>query len=447
MLPIAAQLAAISFTGSSRASLRLLPRLLLRSRLRVLLGAALCASLCVAAVDAHAEIALLQPAPQAAGNEPLQLTVLYSNDNAQPLDVEVPATLDFMVSTGDAPPSRLTLHRATAGSGAVPQRLHLRRGQFRKVSFSAPWPEDLRGTVRIASVQLQAAPVLVTLNRGSRQDVVAAQQRAAAQASTPSPASGAAPSGAAPAPALATAAAAPAEGRLSFYEPMYIADGINGHQSARFQLSLKYRLLVPDDPASKRFLDNLYFGYTQTSIWDLTADSKPFRDTSYRPTLFYYLADTGLRSNWFSRVGIQTGLEHESNGQGGAASRSINTAYVKPIITFGAPDANQLTIAPKAYYYLQYDDNPDIARYRGYVDLMIKYGRADGLELATTLRKGNHGWYGSIDTALTYPLSKLLGSKWGGFVYAGYFNGYGEDILDYNQRQHWIARIGYSISR
>jgi outer membrane phospholipase A len=48
---------------------------------------------------------------------------------------------------------------------------------------------------------------------------------------------------------------------------------------------------------------------------------------------------------------------------------------------------------------------------------------------------------------LTYPLSKLIGSAWGGYLWIGYFNGYGEDILDYNQRNHWIARIGYSIAR
>ena len=48
---------------------------------------------------------------------------------------------------------------------------------------------------------------------------------------------------------------------------------------------------------------------------------------------------------------------------------------------------------------------------------------------------------------LAYPLSKLIGSAWGGYLWIGYFNGYGEDILDYNQRNHWIARIGYSIAR
>ena len=324
-----------------------------RGSSRLHFTALVCAVLCAgAASDARADIALLQPAPQAAGNEPLQLTVLYSNDNAQPLDVEVPDSLDFLVSDGDAPPVRLTLQRTASGREPREHALRLQRGEFRKVTYSVPWPSSLSGTVRITPVQLQAAPVLVALNRGPRQDTVAAQQRAAEQASVPLPASGTAPGGA-PGPASVSAAVDAAASRLSFYEPTYISDGINGHQTARFQLSFKYRLLAPDDPNSKRFLDNLYFGYTQTSIWDLTAYSSPFRDTSYRPSVFYYVADTGLRSNWFSTVGVQTGLEHESNGQSGAASRGINIAYVEPIMTFGAANTTQLTVAPKAYYYLE----------------------------------------------------------------------------------------------
>jgi hypothetical protein len=53
-------------------------------------------------------------------------------------------------------------------------------------------------------------------------------------------------------------------------------------------LSFKYRLFDrwvgfgQDRP----WLSGLYFGYTQNSLWDLSAQSKPFRDTSYRPSLF-----------------------------------------------------------------------------------------------------------------------------------------------------------------
>ncbi len=53
-----------------------------------------------------------------------------------------------------------------------------------------------------------------------------------------------------------------------------------------------------------------------------------------------------------------------------------------------------------------------------------------------------------VDGSAACTLARLLGSSaWGGYLWAGYFNGYGEDLLDYNKRQHWMARIGYSIAR
>ncbi|MBN3814297.1 phospholipase A, partial [Paraburkholderia sp. Ac-20347] len=235
--------------------------------------------------------------------------------------------------------------------------------------------------------------------------------------------------------------------RLSYYEPMYVAVGKNGDTTARFQLSFKYRIIMPDDLRSKALFDNLYFAYTQTSIWDLSATSAPFRDTSYMPQLFYYIPDTGWKSDWFTRMGIAAGVGHESNGQAGPESRGINIVFVRPTWEFGNVDDYHVTVSPKLYYYLSKSDNEDIADYRGYMDLLIKYGSPDGWQLATTLRKGTKHWYGSVDTQLTYPLARLLGSKWGGYLWVGYFNGYGEDLLDYNQRQHWVARIGYSIAR
>ncbi len=146
-------------------------------------------------------------------------------------------------------------------------------------------------------------------------------------------------------------------------------------------------------------------------------------------------------------MGVTTGIGHESNGRAGDASRAINIVFVRPTWDFGNLDSNHLTLSPKFYYYLSKSGNEDIQDYRGYVDLLVKYGSPDGWQLATTLRKGTVGWRGSIDSQLTYPLAKLLGSAWGGYLWVGYFNGYGEDILDFNQRQHWIARIGYSIAR
>ncbi|WP_109480649.1 phospholipase A [Paraburkholderia sp. C35] len=406
----------------------------------------------LAAPCAQATTSMLAPLREAAFNEPLTITLLYSADDNAPLDLTLPPTIRVTLTNGDIAPQPLDLVR----EADVPDALHLSVGQFRKVHYSAPWPAWARGEIRIDPVGFDASPALVAINRGPRQEQIVQAERTEMQAVTPAqPASAAA----AVTPASSTEVASPAAdalmsagraalSRISYYEPMYFAIGKNGDTNARLQLSFKYRLLLPDDLRSKGFLDNLYFAYTQMSIWDLSAESRPFRDTSYMPQLFYYIPDTGLRSDWFTRMGIAAGVGHESNGLAGSDSRSLNTVFVRPTFEFGDLNATHLEISPKLYYYLGTSDNPDIADYRGYVDLLIKYGSPDGWQLATTLRKGTKHWYGSVDTQLTYPLARLLGSSaWGGYLWIGYFNGYGEDLIDYNQRQHWMARIGYSIAR
>ncbi|CAM2159566.1 phospholipase A1/A2 [Paraburkholderia tropica] len=400
-----------------------------------------------AAPAAHASIAMLQPPREVAASQPLELTLLVTADDGRPLKVTLPATLRVTLTNGDVAPAPLDLVREPG----VPDRLTLRPGQFRKVRYRAPWPDSARGAVRIDPVGFDASSALVVLNRGPNQAAVVQTARAESAATSPAriaaiEATGADSAIAPAADSLATTGRSTLA-RLSYYEPMYVGVGKNGDTTARFQLSFKYRIIMPDDLRSKGFFDNLYFAYTQNSIWDLSATSAPFRDTSYMPQLFYYIPDTGWKSDWFTRMGIAAGVGHESNGQSGAASRGINIVFVRPTWEFGNVDDYHVTVSPKLYYYLSKSDNEDIADYRGYMDLLIKYGSPDGWQLATTLRKGTKHGYGSVDAQLTYPLSRLISSKWGGYLWIGYFNGYGEDLLDYNQRQHWVARIGYSIAR
>jgi outer membrane phospholipase A len=397
----------------------------------------------IAPGQARADIALLAPPKIADGDQPLRLTLLVSADTSKQAGnaagtTQVPATLVVTLSNGDSPPAQLTLQRDPPG----PETLHLRVGEYRKVTYAAAWPQSLRGTVRIDPIGFDSSPLLLTLNRAASAPQAVASERAAEKANQP-----AAQNVTDVTPGQVAAIQNSVVGRLSFYEPIFIDDGENGHNTARFQLSFKYRIVVPNDPNSKRLLDNLYFGYTQASIWDLTAESKPFRDTSYKPAVFYYVPDVGWHSPLFTTMGFQAGLEHESNGQSGAASRSINTVFMRPTWQFGNVQDYHLTFSPKVYYYLQNDENPDIARYRGYADINFTYGKPDGFQLATTLRKGVGGWRGSVDSQATYPLAKLFGSAFGGYLLVEYFNGYGEDILDYNQRNHWIARVGYAITR
>jgi outer membrane phospholipase A len=418
-------------------------------------------------------VTLLQPPRELAGEQPLTLTLLLAQDAAGSQRYEIPASIDVqLVTTDGLSPRQLTLRR----SSTEPASVTLKRGQYRKVVYSATWPKDLRGTMRVIPVGFDAAESLVVLNW---QAGAATQAATAAAPLTPitSPetdskrgseaapgsnlavgtgtASGAivAPQAEPSSPAQASAdlnsapAALPVEtSRLTFNEPVYVAVGASGDTTAKFQLSFKYRLFQPQDPRSRSLLDNLYFGYTQLSVWDLSEESKPFKDTNFRPSLFYYLPDTGVRASWFSQLGIQAGIEHESNGQGGSDSRSINTVFVRPTLTWNNVLGNRLVFSPKIYYYLEKSDNPDIAKYRGYADLLVQYGDPDALELAATFRKGTSGGRGSVDAQLTYPMGKIFGAGFGGYLFLDVFSGYGETLIDYNNHVNAV-RIGYSISR
>lgn len=327
---------------------------------------------------------------------------------AVPARLRVTATADLQGAV------EVILHRLNAGA----ETLHLRPGQVRTIAYTGTLPEVLRGTVRIDAPDLDAAPVLVTLVRGPDAPQIAAEgapdgavRNAAAEAIRPGGALGTNPS--APA-ANATAtppipvavagsgeAARPPEetARLTFHEPMFAAIGAHEGLNAKFQLSFKFRIFQPENPASAALLDNLYFGYTQFSLWDLGKESAPFRDTNYRPSVFYYRPDTGIHGGALTRLSFAGGIEHESNGRDGDASRAINTVFVRPTFHFGDLNDFHWKFEPKLYAYLTRSGNTDIAHYRSVAASSQPLGAP-----YDTLRKGTRKAYGSVDAQLRAQL-------------------------------------------
>ncbi|HEX5803121.1 MAG TPA: phospholipase A [Azospira sp.] len=242
------------------------------------------------------------------------------------------------------------------------------------------------------------------------------------------------------------------EPALSANEPMYIVAGARDGLDARFQLSFKYRLFDARSLPARLApaLGHLHVGYTQTSLWDLHGDSKPFRDTSYRPSLFWQGRIGGGDGNGGSRgiapSFLRGGYEHESNGRDGERSRSIDTLFVQPAWRRDFADGRTLLFAPKFYAYLERDDNPDIGRYRGYADWLLRYGDEAGWVLSARLRRGSSG-HGSAQLDLSHPLRDPLFSRVGGFFHVQLFSGYGETLLDYDVKRDPQLRIGFSIVR
>jgi phospholipase A1/A2 len=236
------------------------------------------------------------------------------------------------------------------------------------------------------------------------------------------------------------------EPALSANEPMYFLVGNNSENvDSRFQLSFKYRPFAPEGTIASflPLLSNLYFAYTQTTIWDISSDSSPFRDTSYRPSVFYTWVGSGR--NFLPDV-WRVGAEHESNGQDEPVSRSLNTVFVLPTWNFDMANGRRLSFSPKIQNYLDKSGNSDIQRYRGYVDWQLRYGREDGIVLGGLYRLGTGG-FSSSQLDVSYPISDKIFARTGAFVHLQLLSGYGETLLDFNKKSDTQLRLGLSIAR
>lgn len=235
---------------------------------------------------------------------------------------------------------------------------------------------------------------------------------------------------------------------ISAYEPMYFIAGTKS-PNAKFQISFAYQLLNRDGPLATHVpaLKGFHLGYTQLSLWDWRGKSGAFYDTSYKPEFFYAWKNVACAqpTNWF-QLDLQGGLKHESNGKGGADSRSLNIVYVQPTLTVGRDEGLQFSLQPRAWAYLGgLSDNPDIADYRGYADLRAVAGWKHGLQLAALGRMGRDGNHRSVQIDLTYPTMRILGS-FSLYLDVQYYYGYGESLLGYNEKSEAL-RIGFALFR
>jgi len=290
------------------------------------------------------------------------------------------------------------------------------------------WPDTLSGFARVALKDVARNEVLVQVKGagtlGTETALVAAP-------------------GTAPESEVVRQSDTPA---LSTNEPMYFLVSPDADLSARFQLSFKYRLFERDRGFGSLIpvLGGLHFGYTQTSIWDLGEPSAPFRDTSYRPSLFYDWPLSFARESRHQAV-LRGGVEHESNGRDGKLSRSMNIAFAQLDWRYRLSEDDTIGLKPKVWYYLEKGDNPDINDYRGYGQLEASWWHGDW-KGAVLMRRGKAG-NGSTQVDLSYPLKGVFSMAGGGYFHMQYFDGEGDTLLEYNQSRDPQFRIGVSIVR
>jgi outer membrane phospholipase A len=381
------------------------------------------------------EAAVTLSSARAVAGGSVTVSIYHTNpaDSAQAL--RIPQHLDCLLQTGEgAVAGRLEREASSAPLEAV-----LSPGTFRKAVYRLRLPDGVSGTVTVELVGLVANPTALQITASPSPDTVASTSAASGDHEEEPAAQenegGGDEAGAAILPNFST------------HEPMYFIVGGKG-DGAKFQVAFKYRFFNPRGPMARRWpwLDDLYLAYTQTSIWDIYEESSPFRDTNYKPELIYH--KQGLKENWgwISRFDMQGGFRHESNGQDGSDSRSINYIYAKPIFHFGDLEKFHLTVIPRAWFYVGDDsDNPDIEKFRGYVDLELNIGRPDGVELKSYYRMGTAG-KGAVQLDLSYPLREILFRNLDFYLYGQFFHGYGESLLSYD-RKDTAVRVGLGLAR
>lgn len=169
---------------------------------------------------------------------------------------------------------------------------------------------------------------------------------------------------------------------------------------------------------------DLYFAYSSTSWWQAFNDdlSAPFRETNYEPEVFIRNVSDS-RFLGMNIAGWQLGFNHQSNGQTEPLSRSWNRILAQANVELTSDLAVQLRTWYRIPESSEVDDNPLIYRYLGYGDIRTVWAPNNNTFTAMVRPAPEKT---SFEVTWSYPISRVFR------VYAQYYNGYGESLIDYN---------------
>lgn len=201
------------------------------------------------------------------------------------------------------------------------------------------------------------------------------------------------------------------------------------NSDVKFQISFAIRLTNATLPWNSF----LFLSYTQKTFWNVFQESLPMGDINFNPAI-------GWTKPFFNQgryVGkLSLIIEHESNGRDGDSSRSWNR------ISFAGMAMIDEWLMVHAKFWIPIIDsgnNRDIIKYSGIYQ--------SGVVLTTPNKKFSFGitWVKrgnfKLDFNTIWEASWLISKKTNINLFAQYYNGYGEDLLHYNQFRSML-RVG-----
>ncbi len=204
------------------------------------------------------------------------------------------------------------------------------------------------------------------------------------------------------------------------------------NSDVKFQVSISQRLTKSVLP----WHTYLFLMYSQKCMWNVFENSMPMRDLNFNPGI-------GLSKLLISKnrlVGKLTLLiEHESNGRDRLASRSWNKISFCGNIYL---DPNLMVHGKFWIPIVDGGNNRDILRYSGIYQTGIQALSTNRRWVLSATFVKRKGWNFNANSIV--ELGFRIRKKDNQFLFLQYYNGYGENLLDYN-KYHSRLRIGLLI--
>ena len=193
------------------------------------------------------------------------------------------------------------------------------------------------------------------------------------------------------------------------------------NSDVKFQISIAQRLTKSTLP----FNTYLFLTYSQKCMWNVFEESLPMRDFNFNPGIGIAKLLI-VKDKLIGKTMLM--LEHESNGRDGEESRSWNKISL----------AANIYIDPQFMIHGKYwipiidgENNKDILKYCGIYQTGIQVTSRDRrFGMAVTVVK-RQGW--NLNCNLIVELNYRLFKKDNQYLFLQYYNGYGENLLDYKQ--------------
>lgn len=201
------------------------------------------------------------------------------------------------------------------------------------------------------------------------------------------------------------------------------------NSDVKFQISFAIRLTKNVLP----WHTFLFLAYTQKTFWNVFQESLPMGDINFNPAL-------GITKPFFNHgryVGkLSLIVEHESNGRDGPDSRSWNKVSLSGMAMID----EWLMVHAKIWVpIVDGENNRDITKFCGIYQ--------SGVVVTTPNRRWTFGFTWVKRAGFNLNFNTILEASWNVHkktnlnLFAQYYNGYGEDLLHYNQFRTML-RVG-----